>query len=70
MAFLNLRAEITRAGITQKDLAEKCEIPYSTWRAKISGRTPFTFAEAVKIKKILEEIQGRPLPMLEDLFKE
>lgn len=68
MKYLNLRAEIARAGITQKELSEKCNIPYSTWRAKMAGKTEFLFSEAVLIKKELETIQGEMLPPLEKLF--
>lgn len=51
--YKNLNAELARASITRKELAEIIDIPYSTLLDKLSGRTQLTFGEARKIKKAL-----------------
>lgn len=49
----NLRLEIMKAGLSRDDLAELTGIPKNTFSHKIMGRSQFTVAEAVRLKKIL-----------------
>lgn len=51
--FRELKGEIAKAGMSQKELASKAEMSYSTFLDKINGRTSFTFDECVRIKKEL-----------------
>lgn len=48
-----LRVEMYRAGITIKSLAERIGVSEKTMRNKISGDTPFTWPEALAVKKIV-----------------
>ena len=67
--FPNLKAEMSRNGITQRDLvtalAEKgCKVCVATLSAKMTGKRGFSFAEVCAIKEIL----GTDMP-LEELFQ-
>ncbi len=48
-----LRGEMYRTGITIKSLAERIGVSEKTMRNKISGDTPFTWLEALAVKKIV-----------------
>ena len=62
--YPNLKAELARVGMTMKDLAKAINMPYSTLVDKASGRSEFTFQEAVDIRKAI----GCDIP-LDELFK-
>ena len=67
--FPNLRAEMTRKGITQREMVKAltdrgCKTCLSTLNAKMTGKRGFSFAEVVAIKDIL----GTAMP-LEMLFQ-
>lgn len=51
--YPNVRAEITRAGLLNKDVAKELDITESTFSQKLSGNYPFTFSEAVKVKNCI-----------------
>lgn len=51
--YPNLKAELVRRRMTMQDLAEKTGIRLQTLYTKTSGRTDFSFSEAVKVKKAL-----------------
>lgn len=51
--FNNLNAEISRKGMTQKELASKISINPTTLSKKLNGVQDFTLTEAKMIKKIL-----------------
>lgn len=59
----NLRIEILKSGLSRDDLAELTGIPKNTFSHKIMGRSQFTVAEAIRLKKVLHST----LP-LEELF--
>ena len=63
--YRNVKAELTRQGITLEVLAEKMDLTIGTISMKLNGKYPITFREAVRIKEIL----GVVTP-LEELFKE
>lgn len=47
----NLEAEIVRKKINKKDVAKSINKTYITLMQKISGKYPFTYAEAVQIQE-------------------
>jgi len=49
--YPNLEAEIARKAITKTELAEKIDMPRTTFTQKLRGDFEFTVAEAKKIKK-------------------
>lgn len=56
--YPNLRAEMRRKGITQRDMVKDlnsrdCKISVTTLCNKMTGKREFTFAEAIAIKDIL-----------------
>lgn len=51
--FNNLNAELSRRGMTQKELASKININPTTLSKKMNGLQDFTLTEAKMIKKIL-----------------
>lgn len=51
--YSNLKAEMARLQITQKELAEFLEIDETTLSAKLSGKSDFTFAQCLAVKKFL-----------------
>lgn len=51
--YKNLRAEIVRLGLTNKEFAEKVGIKPSTFSTKIQGKVEFTLSEAMKIKNFV-----------------
>lgn len=63
--FPNVKAELSRRGITLTDLARVLGCTVSTVCMKLNGKTPLTLAEAKTIKKYI----GVDLP-LEELFEE
>ena len=67
--YPNIRAEMARKGLTQKDLVDELQkrgftMVVPTFSAKLNRKYEFTFAEAIAIKNIL----GTELP-LEKLFE-
>ena len=48
-----LKSHMVAQGLTGVDMAEACEISYSSWINKTQGRSGFTVDEAIKIKKKL-----------------
>ena len=62
--YPNLKAELARVNMSMKDLSKAIDMPYSTLVDKISGRSEFTFQEAVDIRKAI----GVDIP-LDELFK-
>ncbi len=63
--YRNVLGEMRRQGLTGAKMAEELGITQGTWSQKVNGKFPFTFREAVRVKKIL----GVDTP-LEELFKE
>ena len=51
MKYPNLRAEMARRGIKVGDVAKTLNLSYSATYNKISGRTDFTLAELLIIKR-------------------
>lgn len=51
--YRELEAQIARCGINRKVLAQKINIPYSTFIGKINGNYAFTFDECLAIKSAL-----------------
>lgn len=49
--YKNLEAEMTRKGISKKDLAVQLKIPYTTLLDKFKGESRFWFDEALQIKQ-------------------
>ena len=62
--YKNVKAEMSRNGITLEDLAEALGKTVSTVSQKLNGKYPITLVEAKVIKKRL----GVALP-LEELFE-
>lgn len=67
--FPNIRAEMARKNLTQKDIVDELQkrgftMVVPTFSAKLNKKYEFTFAEAVAIKAIL----GTEMP-LEELFE-
>lgn len=63
--YRNVMAEMKRQGITGAKMADELGITQGTFSQKVNGNYPFTFREAVKVKKVLKT----DLP-LEELFEE
>ena len=66
--YPNIRGEMARKGLTQKDIVVELKkrgftMVVPTFSAKLNGKFDFTFAEAVAIKSILGTTMS-----LEDLF--
>lgn len=61
--YPNLNAELARKGWTRKDLARETGLKYQTLNEKMNGKRPFTFTEAVLVKKALSTELG-----LEQIF--
>lgn len=51
--YPNLNAELARRGWSRKDLAKATGLKYQTLNDKINGKRPFTFTEAVMVRKAL-----------------
>lgn len=49
--YLNLIAEMKRAGVTQSQVAEHLEMSQNNLNAKLNGRVPFTVPEVVDIQQ-------------------
>ena len=47
---MNLKAELTRSGVTQKSVAEVLGMSTNNLNSKINGKTPFTVPEMVTIR--------------------
>lgn len=63
--YRNVKAEMTRRGITLEMLSEKMKPNVGSLSNKLNGKQPLTFNEAKQIKSIL----GVDMP-LEVLFEE
>ena len=68
MYYHNLRAELVRAELTQKDIAEAIGVSKSTLTSKITGKTDFKRSEMVTISKMLSSPQ-RPSLSIDYLFE-
>lgn len=65
MKFGNLRAELSRKGISQKQLADEVKLRPETLSKKMLGKTEFTYGEIKKIRDFIN-----PDLKLEYLFAE
>ena len=63
--YRNVKAEMTRRGITLETLAQQLGVTIGTLSNKLNGKQPLTFNEAKKIKSEL----AVDIP-LEELFEE
>lgn len=54
MNTLYLKAEIVKAGFTQKELAEKVNMSQNSMSRKLSGKREFTVNEVERIVKALK----------------
>lgn len=52
--YKELDVELTRKGMTRKDLSEKTGIRYQTLNSKLRKEYPLTFDECLKIKAALQ----------------
>lgn len=74
--YPNVSAELKRAGLLQGEVASELGITQTTFSFKLSGKYPFTFSEARKIKDmIVKEKTKKGITMnidltLEELFEE
>lgn len=53
MAYVNLRAEMARQGVTVKQLAKSLGVSLKTASNRLSGKTEFTLGEALVINNDL-----------------
>lgn len=53
--YPNVRAEMARAGLLSKEVAEAIGVTDGTFSQKLKGAYPFTFGEAKKIKAVIVE---------------
>ena len=55
--YMNRKLKAARAenGLTQRQLAQLIEMPYSTYQKKEQGQTEFTIREAIKIAYVLKK---------------
>lgn len=67
--FRNLHAEISRAGLTQENLAELINTSYGSLLNKIKGKRVWTLKEMVAIQEVLNQKLDANLS-LDYLFKE
>lgn len=51
--YRNVKAELTRNGLTGMDLAKELNLSPSAVSSKLNGKVTMTFSEAVKIKDFL-----------------
>ena len=51
--YPNLKAELSRRGLSIQNFALLVGMPYNTLREKLKGERKLTYDEAVKIKKAL-----------------
>lgn len=58
-----LRGEMHRAGVTITSLASQIGVTEKTMRNKINGETPFTWPEALAVRRIVS-----PNKTMEELF--
>ena len=61
--FLNLRVEITRAGINVSQVANAMNITAQSFYNKLSGKSEFTLTDMNNVKKILSTSLGKPLTL-------
>ena len=54
--FNNLKKEMIDAKISKRELANKINISYNTFRDKIRGRTDWRISEMLEIQKTLGEM--------------
>lgn len=52
--FNNLSAEIKRAGLTNKEFAERVQMNPVTFSKKINGKVDFTLSEVVRIAEFFK----------------
>ena len=64
-----LKAELTKAGISNQDVAKKLDVTEATASLKTNGKTIVTLKEAYLYQELIEEKTGIHIP-LETLFKE
>ena len=51
--YQNLRAEITRKGMSIRSLSEAIGLTYPTLLAKMNGTHQFTYPEVVRIRNVI-----------------
>lgn len=54
MKVNELKAELARCSLTQKDLSQKLGISHTSVQYKVNGIRPFTVDEVLKMQKILK----------------
>lgn len=53
--FNNLKAEMTRRGVSKKQLAQKLNMSEWTLNRKLNGLSQFTLADMSKIKEVFRD---------------
>jgi lambda repressor-like predicted transcriptional regulator len=66
--YLNLKAELARAGLNYKDLSKATGIKYDTLVNKLNGKSDFARSEMFAIKKALSKNKEAKSFALEYLF--
>ena len=66
--YRNVRAEMTRAGLTLEGVSKALGCTISTWSQKLNGKYPITLDEAKALKKLLNS--DLPLEVLFEKFSE
>lgn len=56
--YRNLMAEMARAGIMYKEMAEKLGIRESTYSFKVNGKVDWKLKEMLAVQKVLNEKLG------------
>lgn len=67
MMYSNLRAEMSRYGVSVSDLAKACDIAPTTLYSRLKGTLEFRLNDMEKIKKYLDSVSGKEFA-LEYLF--
>lgn len=62
--FRRIEAQLAYIGITKKELAQDVGIGYNTLLQKLSGASPFSLDEALKIKEAIKSNES-----IETLFE-
>lgn len=69
--FRNLNAEMSRRGLTKREMAKRIKIAPNTLTRKLNGRADFTLTEIYNIRDILDRISPLDKDMnLDKLFEQ